>query len=67
MMAVSAFSVFPMFLTMVLGLGGGIGLPLGIPPSPEDPQMAQMAPEECLFYVSWAGMATPDVKSTNQT
>ena len=26
-----------------------------------------MAPEDCLFYLSWAGTASPDPKSTNQT
>ncbi|MHC4178404.1 MAG: DUF1559 domain-containing protein [Planctomycetota bacterium] len=54
-------------LIIILGLGGGFGLPLGIPPAQEDPRMAKVAPEECLFYTTWAGMAKPDPGSTNQT
>jgi hypothetical protein len=49
-----------------LGLSGGAGLPLGLPPGPEDPAVAAAAPEECLFYLSWAGTAKPDPKSANQ-
>jgi hypothetical protein len=45
----------------------GKGLPLGTPPGPEDPAIARMAPERCLFYMSWAGAAEPDPKSRNQT
>ncbi len=58
-------AVFPL-LTMLL-MGGGVGLPLGVPPLPEDPMLARIAPEECLAYTSWAGMDTPDAKSKNQT
>ena len=43
-----------LFLTI---FGGGWTLPLGLPPAPEDPAVARMAPEKCLFYASWAGMA----------
>ena len=46
---------------------GGFGLPIGVPPLPEDPMMAKIAPQECLFYMSSSGMATPDGKSPNQT
>ena len=46
---------------------GGFGLPFGVPPLPEDPMMANIAPEECVAYLSSAGMATPDAKSGNQT
>ena len=54
-------------LLIIMGFGGGLGLPLGIPPAPEDPLLAAMAPEECLFYTSWAGIAEPDPESSNQT
>ncbi|MEI8372614.1 MAG: DUF1559 domain-containing protein [Planctomycetota bacterium] len=60
--ATKFFSV--LFLTI---FGGGWTLPLGLPPAPEDPALARVAPEKCLFYVSWAGMAVPDPKSKNQT
>ena len=42
-------------------------MPLGLPPLPEDPVISRVAPEECLAYISWAGTAAPDAKSTNQT
>ncbi len=56
----------PWHILILLGLSGGAGLPLGLPPGPEDPAVAAAAPEECLFYLSWAGSAKPDPKSTNQ-
>lgn len=52
---------------VIFGLGGGMGLPLGMPPLPEDPLMAKIAPEQCLAYVSSTGMAAPDGNSANQT
>jgi hypothetical protein len=54
-------------LFVILGLGGGFGFPLGLPPAPEDPLMASVAPEQCLFYTTWAGTAKPDPASPNQT
>lgn len=44
---------------------GGVGLPLGMPPGDPDPLLEKAAPEECLAYVSWAGMGKPDPKSEN--
>lgn len=61
----AAVSLAPIII--MLGLGGGFGLPLGVPPLPEDPVCARVAPAECLFYGSWAGMAKPDPQSGNQT
>ena len=55
---------FSELLLMVL-FGSGLGLPLGVPPGPEDPVVSRVAPEECLFYVSWSGMAKPDPASPN--
>ena len=54
-------------LLLLLGLSSGIGLPLGMPPLPEDPVWPRSRPEQCLFYAGWAGMAAPDPKSSNQT
>ncbi|MFW6170055.1 MAG: DUF1559 domain-containing protein [Planctomycetota bacterium] len=48
-------------------LGGGVGLPLGVPPQDPDPMMTRIAPEQCLYYATWAGMATPDPEGENQT
>ncbi len=57
-----------MFEMVFLVFGfGGLGLPLGVPPAPEDPLLARIAPEPCLFYASWAGVAEPDPTSKNQT
>ncbi len=62
-----AISPFHGLLMMLIGMIGGVGLPLGMPPLPEDPVAARVAPQECLFYMSSAGMASPDGKSGNQT
>src|SRR5271166_5968144 len=50
----------------LLTFGGG-GLPLSLPPLPEDPVMASVAPNECLWYLSWSGSAKADSASKNQT
>jgi prepilin-type processing-associated H-X9-DG protein len=63
-MAASAIGFFPILLTLLLGGGG---LPLSLPPLPEDPVLARVAPKECLVYMNFSGMATPDAKSKNQT
>ncbi|MBM4090555.1 MAG: DUF1559 domain-containing protein [Planctomycetes bacterium] len=65
MVVASIFQLVPLIL--ILGIGGSVGLPLGIPPGPEDPVVSRVAPEECLFYMSWAGTAQPDPTGTNQT
>ncbi len=57
----------PFELLTIMLLGGGVGLPLGMPPGPEDPVLSRIAPAECLFYLSWSGMAAPDPASKNQT
>ena len=54
-------------LTVLLMFLGGFGLPLGVPPQPENPAMQYVAPEKCVLYATWAGMATPDATSANQT
>ena len=51
----------------VLSLGMFLGVPLGMPPLPEDPALMRVAPAECLWYFSSAGMAAPDPDSGNQT
>ncbi len=57
----------PLEFLLLLLLGGGFGLPSGVPPTQEDPLAAKVAPAECLFYASWAGTGTPDKASANQT
>jgi len=65
MMATGVLGILKM--VMLLPFLGGFGLPLGIPPAEEDALMYKVAPEECLFYTTWAGMASPDPNSANQT
>ena len=65
MQAASAITMFSWL--MILLLGGGVGLPLGVPPLPEDPLLAKVAPEECLAYFASAGMANPQANSPNHT
>jgi hypothetical protein len=43
------------------------GLPLGIPPAPEDVTISRVAPPRCLFYVDWAGTAAPSPASRSET
>ena len=50
-------------LTMVLG--GSFGVPLGMPPQPEDTQLHAIAPADCLYYTAWAGLAKPSGDSKN--
>jgi hypothetical protein len=57
---------FSMFSVMLVA-GGLSGLPLGLPPAEPDIRMAQVAPEECLVYLSWSGMAEPSADSANHT
>jgi hypothetical protein len=57
----------PLEVLLLMLLGGGFGLPSGVPPTPEDPLAAKVAPAECLFYASWAGTGTPNRASGNQT
>ena len=46
-----------------LTLGSGMGIPLGIPPAPDDPVMARFAPEECVFYTTWSASAAANPQS----
>lgn len=57
-----------MELLMVLLFGGGaLNLPVGLSPEAEDPKMSQVAPEQALIYMTWAGTAEADGKSANAT
>ena len=55
------------FVIMLL-LSGGIGLPVGVPPAPEDPMMARVIPDDVLMVASWAGVAAlePDADPTQK-
>ena len=60
----------PLEILLLILLGGGpgmpIGVPQGVPPAAEAPLAAKVAPADCIFYASWAGTATPDKNSGNQ-
>jgi len=57
----------PLEILLLILLGGGFGLPSGVPPTAEDPLAQKIAPAECLFYTSWAGTGTPNAASGNHT
>ena len=54
------FAFSEISIILLLLLGGQTAVPLGMPPGPEDPTMFQMAPENCLFYTTWANTVAPD-------
>ncbi len=54
-------------VTILVMFLGGLGLPLGIPPQPENPAMSYVAPEKCLAYTTWSGLADPNPESENHT
>ncbi len=52
----------------VMGGGQGVPLPVGLPPTPEDPKLSQIAPADApLIYITWAGTAKADADSANHT
>lgn len=53
------------FIVFLLSLfGGGFGIPMGVPPAPEDPLMSQVAPETCVYYSTWAGFGEIDPEAS---
>ena len=57
----------PLEILLLMLLGGGYGLPSGVPPAAEDSLSQKIAPAECLFYTSWAATGQPDAGSGNHT
>lgn len=55
----------PLEMLLLVLLGGGFGLPAGIPPTAQDPLVQKIAPAECLFYASWAGTGTPNANGNH--
>ena len=54
--------------TIALAADPGLqGLPLGIPPSPDNAVISHVAPPQCLFYLNWAGTASPSASSSSET
>ncbi|MCA9186564.1 MAG: DUF1559 domain-containing protein [Pirellulaceae bacterium] len=58
---------FSEIVLVILAILGGVGIPLGTPPLPEDAKLMNLAPEKCLYYVYLAGTAEPDRQSKNST
>jgi len=58
------FGAMELLVLLMFG-GGAINLPVGLPPLPEDAKLAQVAPEQVLAYLTWAGTADADPKSGN--
>ena len=55
------------WVASILLVATGSGVPLGMPPAPPDPAVFRAAPDECLWFFSWAGTADPDPNSSNHT
>ncbi len=51
---------FSEILIVLMLFGSQVGMPLGMPPGPDVPHLAAIAPETCLFYASWNGQAAVD-------
>ncbi|MCH7729554.1 MAG: hypothetical protein IH991_24215, partial [Planctomycetes bacterium] len=51
----------------LVAMMGGAGIPLGVPPADEDRLMSLVAPQECIYYTTWAATDTPDASSKNHT
>lgn len=43
-----------------------MGVPLGIPPGPDDPVISRVAPADCVFYTTWSATVPADPHSDNQ-
>lgn len=65
-MSMIGFSFIELLVLVFLG-GSPLSLPLSLPPLPEDPALAGVAPQECLWYLTWSGCAKPDPASKNHT
>ncbi len=50
-----------LLILFLLTVGGSLGLPLGMPPGPEDPLMSAIAPEDCLAWSTWSPSVAPRV------
>ena len=53
-----------MLVFLLMGVGPSV-VPLSVPPLPQDVPLVSAAPQECLFYYSWAGRAEPRSASKN--
>jgi len=63
----AAVSVSSFGLILLLFVGGGFIGSSDVVPLPEDPVVAQVAPEKCLFYASWTGKKKASPEATSST
>ncbi|HAK96478.1 MAG TPA: hypothetical protein DCM87_16185 [Planctomycetes bacterium] len=66
MAVVPAIGFFELILIPLLGLGGII-LPGGVPPLPEDPALIRAVPADAILAVQWFGGTEPNPQSANAT
>ena len=63
--AIATTGLFAFLTEMLAPLLLCSSIPLGSPPV-QDPALTRVAPEQCIYYVGWAGIGTPDAKSPNR-
>ena len=56
-----------MEIVILFFMQGGLTAPLGVPPLPDDPLLAKVAPDEVVYYFASSGMDTADPESKNAT
>jgi prepilin-type processing-associated H-X9-DG protein len=66
MVATMGIGVWEVLILLLAGGGSPAGF-LSMPPLPPDAKLAAAAPADCLLYVHWAGIATPNPASANAT
>ena len=56
-MGVGIFETLFVILTLT---SGGLGVPLGMPPAPEDPMLGRFVAEDAQMYFAWTGVEAPE-------
>ena len=64
-MAMMGISEIAIVFAMLFG--GGVGIPLSLPPAEPDKLLDAMSPAEATFYSNWAGIGEIDAASKNAT
>ena len=65
-MAESSATLVAPFILWIGNLLFSPGLPIALPPLPEDQTLQKIAPDDCLVYFYSSGMGKADAKSANQ-
>ena len=64
-MAMMGISEIAIVFAMLFG--GGVGIPLSLPPAEPDKLLDAMTPEQATFYSNWAGIGEIQADSGNAT